>query len=244
MVIEYDTRRYPFQRVLAYEAFGNARLDQLHAAWKRRTHREELNYNDNLRLRRRMQQLPDDSVFYKLYHAWVAKVVAPKYGNRISYSAHPKMRVHLARTGGVSEFHCDADITSRPDQINCYLPFTDVHGTATIWIENQYGARDYEPANLTYGQALLWDGGRLEHGSFPNETDSTRVSCDFRFHALNPARVASPWRDVLAGRPPELASGTQERSVPNTYLWAYYNKAEGPRAAGLLPCWLVGCLLR
>jgi hypothetical protein len=201
LVIDYDTGRYPFQWILAAEVFRTARLDQLHLTWRRRTRRDELTYADNLALRRRMQQLPDDSSFYQLYHAWIAKVVAPKYGLKISYSAHPKMRVHLAGTGSVSEFHRDAEVTGQAGQINCYLPFTDVHGSCTIWSETRYGAGDYEPIDLRYGQALLWDGGRLEHGTYPNLTDSTRVSCDFRFHPLNPDRVTSPWRDVLAGRP-------------------------------------------
>jgi hypothetical protein len=201
LVIEYDTERFPFQRVLAAEVFRTARLDQLHHAWRRRARRHELTYADNLALRRRMQQMPDDCNFYKLYHAWIMAVVAPKYGNKVSYSAHPKMRVHLAGTGGVSEFHRDADITGRAEQINCYLPFTDVEGSSTIWSETTYGAGDYAPVNLSYGQALIWDGGWLVHGTYPNLTSSTRVSCDFRFEPLFPERVASPWRDVLAGRP-------------------------------------------
>jgi hypothetical protein len=201
MVIDYDTSRYPFHRALAAEVFGTARLDQLHRAWRRQAGREELTYADNLALRRRMQRLPDDSLFYRLYHAWIARVVAPHYGNKISYSAHPKMRVHLAGTGSVSDFHRDAEVTGRPDQINCYLPFTDVAGGSTVWSESRYGARDYAPIDLGYGQALLWDGGRLEHGTYPNLTDTSRVSCDFRFHPLRPEHVARPWRDVLAGRP-------------------------------------------
>jgi hypothetical protein len=201
LVIDYDTDRYPFQRVLAAEVFRTAPLDQLHLAWRQKTRRDELTYADNLALRRRMQQLPDDSAFYRVYHAWVTHMVAPRYGKKISYSAHPKMRVHLAGTGSVSGFHTDAAVTGRTDQINCYLPFTDVYGTCSIWSESRYGAGDYEPIDLRYGQALLWDGGRLEHGTYPNLTDSTRVSCDFRFHPLKPERVASPWRDILAGRP-------------------------------------------
>jgi hypothetical protein len=200
VVIDYDTDHYPFQLVLAAEVFGVARLDQLHLARRRRTRRDELTYADNLSLRRRMQRLPEGCAFYRLYHAWITRVVAPRYGGKISYSAHPKMRVHLAGTGSVSEFHTDAAVTGRADQVNCYLPFTDVHDTCTIWTESRYGARDYGPVNLRYGQALLWDGGYLEHGTYPNLADSTRVSCDFRFHPLHPDRVARPWRDVLAGR--------------------------------------------
>lgn len=212
VVVEYDTGRYPFQRVLAAEVFQVARLDQMHTAWRRRLGHDELTYADNLSLRRRMQRLPDDSTFYKLYHAWIASVVAPRYGGKIRYSAHPKMRVHLAGTGSVSEFHTDAAVTGRTDQVNCYLPFTDVHDTCTIWSESRYGTRDYAPLNLSYGQALLWDGGQLRHGTYPNLTDSTRVSCDFRFHPLFPARVASPWRDVLAGRPASFSPEPDERT--------------------------------
>jgi hypothetical protein len=211
VIVEYDTGRYPFARVLAAEVFRGARLDQLHVSWRRRLG-HELTYADNLSLRRRMQRLPDDATFYKLYHAWIAGVVAPRYGGKISYSAHPKMRVHLAGTGSVSEFHTDVAVTGRSDQVNCYLPFTDVHDTCTVWSETGYGTGDYAPLNLSYGQALLWDGGRLRHGTYHNLTDSTRVSCDFRFRPLFPARVRSPWRDVLAGRPPALCAESSPAS--------------------------------
>jgi hypothetical protein len=200
LVIDYDTDRYPFQRILADQVFATARLDRLHLTWRQRTGREELTYADNLHLRRRMQQLSDDSAFYRIYHAWITHAVAPRYGNKISYSAHPKMRVHLAGTGSVSDFHTDVAVTGRPEQINCYLPFTDSYGTGSIWAESSYGSGDYQPIELRYGQALLWDGGLLEHGTYSNATDSTRVSCDFRFQPLDLERVASPWRDVLAGR--------------------------------------------
>lgn len=201
VVVTYDTERYPFGAILAREVFGVARLDQLHTAWRRRRRRDELTYADNLQLRKRMQQLPDDSTFYRLYHAWVGRVLAPHYDGTITYSAHPKMRVHLAGTGSVSGFHRDVDVTGREDQINCYLPFTDVFDGCTVWAERRYGQGDHRPLDLRYGEALLWDGGMLAHGTVANDTGSTRVSCDFRFHAKDPSRIDSPWSDILAGRP-------------------------------------------
>jgi ectoine hydroxylase-related dioxygenase (phytanoyl-CoA dioxygenase family) len=30
--------------------------------------------------------------------------------------------------------------------------------------------------NLKYGEALIWDGGFLEHGTVRNQTDHTRVA--------------------------------------------------------------------
>ncbi len=199
-VVSFATDKYPFDKVLAAYVFKVPELDRLHVYLAKKTGRSQASYEDNLKLRRLMQNLPDDSLFYRVYHKWVKEVIAPKFGYRISYSAHPKMRVHLAGTGCVSEFHRDADVTGRPDQINCYLPFTDVSDTNTVWCESSYGLKDYRPLNLKYGEALIWDGGFLEHGTFPNETSRTRVSCDFRFSVENQERVREPWTEILAGR--------------------------------------------
>lgn len=198
-MISYSTERYPFHKFLA--AFFKApALDQLHVYYSANSEGRSLGYEDNLKLRESLQKLPDKSIFYLIYHKWIAELVAPHFGRRIRYSAHPKMRVHLAGTGSVSGFHRDSDVTGRPDQINCYLPFTDVFETNTVWCECSYGLKDYAPINLKYGEALIWDGGFLEHGTFRNETDRTRVSCDFRFSPQHPERVIAPWSEILAGR--------------------------------------------
>lgn len=199
--LTYDTTRYPFQQLLAAQVFKVPRIDQLHHVWLKQTGQRALHYQDNLLLRKLMQRLPDDSPFYKVYHQWVAEVLAPHYGSKITYSAHPKMRVHLAGTGTVSDFHCDADVTGKHDQINCYLPFTDVFDTCTLWCETDYGTENYQPLPLRYGEALLWDGGRLKHGTYHNTTGSTRVSCDFRFVPKPSALVQAPWSEILARRP-------------------------------------------
>ena len=202
IVLRYDTGRYPFQRFLASNVFKIPRLHLLHKAWEKQTGKEQRHYSDNLTLRKLMQRLPDDSLFYKIYHRWVADIVAPHYGMKISYSEHPKMRVHLSGTGCVSDFHRDAEVTGRLDQINCYLPFTDVFDGCTVWCETDYGSEDYEPLDLKYGEALLWDGGMLKHGTRTNDTGHTRISCDFRFHGKYPQLVDPPWSDILASRRP------------------------------------------
>lgn len=205
-VISFPTDRYPFDKVLAEDVFKVPRLDCLHVYLAAQAGTNKASYADNLKLRRLMQTLADDSPFYKLYHKWIAELIAPKFGGRISYSAHPKMRVHLAGTGSVSEFHRDVDVTGRSTQINCYLPFTDVFDTNTLWCESAYGWEDYRPINLKYGEALIWDGGFLKHGTFRNATSRTRVSCDFRFSVKNRERVRQPWSDILLGRTEEIPS--------------------------------------
>jgi hypothetical protein len=212
-VISFATEQYPFDKVLEATVFKVPRLDNLHVYWAGESGKSKATYGDNLELRRLMQNLHDDSPFYKLYHKWIAENIAPRFGKRISYSAHPKMRVHLAGTGSVSEFHRDVDVTGRFDQINCYLPFTDVFDSNTLWCESARGLEDYRPINLKYGQALVWDGGFLKHGTFRNETNLTRVSCDFRFSVRNQQRVEPPWSDILLGRTAEPQdSGVAEKS--------------------------------
>ncbi|TXI15697.1 MAG: streptomycin biosynthesis enzyme StrG [Pedobacter sp.] len=200
IVLSYDIDRYPFSKVLERQVFKVPRLDKLHLAWRKQTGRDVFYYNDNLILRKVMQDLPDEAVFYKVYHKWIADLIAPNYANKISYSKHPKMRVHLAGTGTVSDFHRDTEVTGRPDQINCYLPFTDVFDGSTIYCQTEYNSENYEPLNLKYGQALLWDGGLLKHGTYFNDTDNTRVSCDFRFSYAKPEKVRPPWNDILNHR--------------------------------------------
>lgn len=198
--IRYDIKKYPFQKILCHYVYKIPKLEKLHLVWKKQMHKDLLTYNDNIKLRALMQNLRDDSPFYKLYHYWIAKEIAPHFGSKIRYSAHPKMRVHLAGTGSVSDFHRDAEITGRQEQINCYLPFTDVFDSSTLWCESDYGLEDYQPLNLKYGEALLWDGGYLNHGSIYNKSDSTRVSCDFRFHAKKAELVKEPWSKILSKR--------------------------------------------
>jgi hypothetical protein len=199
-VISFATDKYPFDKVLAATVFKVPRLDCLHVSWAQHTGKDKASYGDNLALRKLMQTLSDDSPFYKLYHAWIVEQIAPKFGKQISYSAHPQMRVHLAGSGGVSEFHRDVDVTGRYDQINCYLPFTDVFDSNTLWCESDYGLKDYRPINLKFGEAFIWDGGFLQHGTFRNETAHTRVSCDFRFSVKKAERVRAPWSEILRGR--------------------------------------------
>ncbi len=201
IIIDYDTALYPFQTYLATYIFKVKQLETLHLNWQLRSGRKELQYADNLHLRKKMQSLPDTAAFYNIYRRWVTRVLAPHYGDQISYASHPKMRVHLAGTPSVCGFHTDIEVTKRPEQINCYLPFTNVYDSNTLYIETDYGSENYKPLNLNYGQALLWDGGCLKHGTVPNTTSATRVSCDFRFHPHTLEKVRAPWCNVLSARP-------------------------------------------
>lgn len=199
--LTYDTKEYPFHDWLASKVFKVKQLDKLHVNYQKENGSRKLNYKDNLLLRKKMQDLPDDSVFYLIYRKWVLNILGKHYKNKISFTAHPKMRVHLAGTGPVSGFHRDIEVTKSLEQINCYLPFTDVCGENTLWCQIDYNHKVFEPLNLKYGEALLWDGGLLLHGTHANTTELTRVSCDFRFSPISPELLFPPWSEILSGRP-------------------------------------------
>jgi len=59
----------------------------------------------------------------------------------------------------------------------------------TLWVESDYGLRDFQPVDVPYGAALIFDGGSLEHGTVNNDTHSTRISIDFRFSLKNSKQV-------------------------------------------------------
>lgn len=204
VILDYDTVRFPFKAYLEKCVFKVPRLEKLHVYWARQSGKDALEYQDNMLLRKLMQRLDDEAPFYKIFKSWIYNVLAPQYAMKLSHSQHPKMRVHLAGTGCVSAFHRDANITKRDEQLNVYLPFTDVYDGATVWAEDSYGSDNRIPINLRYGQAMIWDGGFLSHGTVENETDITRVSCDFRFKMLQPEKVDPPYSTVLSGRPSDL----------------------------------------
>jgi hypothetical protein len=233
-IVSYDTTEYPFAWVLECMVFKVRPLHELHQHWRRHKARidgnSEIGYSDNLGLRKMMQDVPEDSLFLRLYHKFVRSVLAPLYGGKISYSSRPKMRVHLAGTGGVSKWHRDVDVTHRPDQVNAFLPFTPCFDSCALWCESEYGKGDYRPISLEYGQLLLFDGGYLEHGTVPNTTDSTRVSLDFRFAPLND-QVEPPWSEILAGRI-EAGLAVQRQNSPAREI----RQLRGARSAWCSSC--------
>jgi hypothetical protein len=185
VLLNYDTGRYPFAKVLQRDVYKVPDLGRLHdyVAEHYRQHglTRGLNTEDNLTLRNLMQVQPQTSDFFRLYHKFMLEVLARWVGASLSHSQTPKMRVHFPQTPSVSSFHHDIIVTKRIDQLNFWLPFNTVDDTATLWLESDYGVCDYRPIKVEYGQVLIFDGGYLGHGTVFNSSDTTRTSMDMRF---------------------------------------------------------------
>jgi len=184
-ILRYSTRDFPFAELLIRDVFKVPRLELLHEYVKAKRRslgiNDRLAIKDNLVMRQMMQDLPDDAPFYQLYRYFMLKVLTPLVGRSLSYSSHPKMRVHFPGTESVSSFHHDIIVTERIDQVNFWMPFTDLDDTAALWLESDYGRGDYAPVPVRYGEVLIFDGGYLGHGSVPNRSSVTRISLDMRF---------------------------------------------------------------
>lgn len=120
--------------------------------------------------------------FHACYHEFLQQVVAPhlQLKHRLIYQVEPNLRVHFPGSRGVGEFHKDTKYDHSQFEINFWLPLTNVWGTNTIWIETEPDKGDYRSYDLFPGQCLVFQGGLLTHGNQVNDTDSTRISFDFR----------------------------------------------------------------
>ena len=106
--------------------------------------------------------------------------------------------------------HNDAEYFHQPNEINVWLPVTrtfGAHGRSglandlsrcvfttmsrcasgsnTLWAESAPGAGDFHPFSCEgerdgVGECVLFWGNQCLHYTLPNDTDTTRVSIDFR----------------------------------------------------------------
>jgi ectoine hydroxylase-related dioxygenase (phytanoyl-CoA dioxygenase family) len=116
-----------------------------------------------------------------LYEKFVREFVKPLFGGgEIVYQSIPTFRVQLVGNVGVGAFHKDRDYNHGTSEVNFWLPFVDVWGNNSVWVESEEDRADYHPVKMSYGQLLKFDGANLMHGNRLNDTFQTRVSFDFR----------------------------------------------------------------
>lgn len=116
-------------------------------------------------------------------------------GGALAYQRPPTVRVHTPGRVSPIGLHCDADYPQHEGaEINVWVPVTSAAGSSALWLESSPGAADFAPAELRYGQLLVFNGCRCRHYAMPNATGATRVSFDFR---VIPTEL---WRDDYGGQ--------------------------------------------
>ena len=94
----------------------------------------------------------------------------------------PNIRIHIPNGLAIKRWHCDSDKDHKHPigELNCVMPFTKMHDTNSLWRESCANKSDFKPFNLNYGEIVYWNGNTCIHGNKVNNTETTRVSFDFR----------------------------------------------------------------
>lgn len=139
------------------------------------------------------------------YENFVREVVLPLVPDALegglAFQREPNIRVHLPETGHpLVQRHRDADYHHQPNALNFWVPCTPCFGANTLWIESDEGAEDFHPLECAApGQVVRFWGQRCDHFSFPNDTDSTRLSFDFRVAPLKHFQERYPHSHSASG---------------------------------------------
>ena len=170
LVVDYDINRYDFSD-WARKTLGVNELSSIHLE----KHIQKLNHGPV------SNQLTQNFLeVAEIYDAFVIEVLGPIFDGIFDYQRPPSFRFHY-KSQGNSAFHRDRDFGVESGRYNVWVPLTNVWGDNSLWIESDEGLEDYQPAVINYGQALIFDGVNLRHGSKVNTTPTSRVSFDLRF---------------------------------------------------------------
>jgi ectoine hydroxylase-related dioxygenase (phytanoyl-CoA dioxygenase family) len=175
-IYDYDVKEYPFKQLIS-EILETEKIEKLHEIKNYEIFSREKDQSSDWH----KKYYENFTKFDTLYIKFIKDFIKPIFNNNmIVYQKIPTFRVQLVGNLGVGQFHRDRDYNHGINEINFWLPFMDVYGNNSIWIESKEGKNDLHPVKLNYGQILEFDGSNLLHGNKINDTNSTRVSVDFR----------------------------------------------------------------
>jgi hypothetical protein len=133
------------------------------------------------------------SHFLKTYKSFVSYIAKNIFKESLVFQKRPTFRIMFPNNLAVGGFHRDREYNHPLEEINIWVPITSAVKTNTIWLESSFDKKDYRPANLKYGQFLIFDSG-LKHGNKLNIENKTRLSFDFRVIPL------SKWKPTKKGK--------------------------------------------
>lgn len=185
LIFSYDTSRWDF-RALVCEYLGTDELESLHLLSRFNPGAGTLpvpNYEATKNSWEISKRLKDalggaaHALFGGLLHGVVEEFLYPIEG----YQPSPAARVNFHGSKSILRFHVDSEYGQRAELVNLWLPVTAVGGSNSMYLESEVGRGDFQPLQLSYGQACIFRGGELMHGTVDNDSGFTRISFDIRF---------------------------------------------------------------
>lgn len=177
LIFHYDTGRWNFRQLVA-EFFGTGDLEHLHD-----THFFNPRYPGKKNSADVSKELKEamgpraNALLDSLIYDHIAGFIGPIKGRQPS----PMWRINFHGSRAVLRFHRDQEYGQTANLINLWLPVTSVWGSNSMYVESSAGASDFKPLELEFGQAFIFRGYDLLHGTMDNDSGSTRITCDLRF---------------------------------------------------------------
>lgn len=97
----------------------------------------------------------DHSLFQNVFDVFVRTICAPQVAEifpceEIYYQAFPCLRMVQPGEFSIGP-HCDAAYGHHPCSTNFYVPFTQIDGAASLFLESKKGSEDWHPIKGSYG---------------------------------------------------------------------------------------------
>lgn len=184
-VFEYDTKRWNLRAIVS-DFFGTDDLENLHLDPRWNPHEAGLTLPSNVVTRNSwdVSKTLRGAVIERsapLLKSLVYDLVANFVGEIRSCQEVAMMRVNFHGSRAILRFHKDQEYGQKPNTINVWVPVTSVYGSNSMYVESYPGLSDFTPIELECGQALMFYGTDLLHGTLDNVSGGTRISYDFRF---------------------------------------------------------------
>lgn len=182
-IISYDTDRFPFSDIV--EKILGFPLERLHELEKYSLFSRE---KDQSTFFHRKFYDAFDINMKDIYLDLLKSVVYPYIGDDLVYQKVPTFRVGFPDNVWVGEYHRDSWYGHPHEELNFLVPFTDMYGSKSLYVESESSKGDFKPQTVNYGQILHFNHTQCTHGNEINQEGTTHVSFDFRvipYHLYN-----------------------------------------------------------
>ena len=162
--------------------FNVAILENIHLLYKKDNSRELFDkYNDNTTEYHKIFNT-NKHLFEEDYEKIIRHIKDTEYKDEdfIIYQTFPALRVSIPGNLSVGEMHIDADYNHPKEEINYWMPITELNDINTVWHESEPNKGDFKPLIINYGEIAEVYFNQCRHFSKVNTTDKTRISLDFR----------------------------------------------------------------
>ncbi len=179
--ISYDTQKFDFSGIITHILSLDKSHQSLEGLHKMEDYGLLVREKDQSTIWHKKYYEHYMDSFYPTYIALIKTLKEDLGYAELIYQKIPTFRVQLANGNvAVGEWHKDKTYNHGLAEVNFWLPFVDTNEQNTIWMESKEDKGDYRPYTVKYGEILVFNGANLVHGNKHNDTNTTRVSIDFR----------------------------------------------------------------